>query len=126
MGTALRFAAAALAGVIVEAGFLWALTHLVTPPLWLAVAVAFAAGYVALFVALHLLGLRAGGGTVGAQLDAYLVFGLAVLLLVEVMLQVCIWLELDRTPMNAVLLLATACWVALGWPVLARDGRARD
>jgi hypothetical protein len=116
--TRTRLVTAALAAVIVETGVLWGLTHIVVLPLQVAAAAAFAVGYVVLCVALRILSPASSRHSLGGQLRANALFGIGVLLLVEVMLYICMWLGLNLTKTNAALLLATTCWVWFGWPFL--------
>lgn len=125
MSRALRFASAALAAAVVETGCLWVLTHSVVLSLSIAFAVAFAAGYLALFAALRILRPSRANPPLRTQLRSYGLFGIAALLLVEVMLSVCVdWIGLNLTKTNAVALFAVACWLALGWPFVGGDKRS--
>jgi hypothetical protein len=119
---ALKFAFAAVVAAVVETGCLWVLTHSVVLHVSIAFAVAFAAGYLALFAAIGILGASRAKPPLGTQLRTYSLLGIAVLLLVEVIVYVCYdWLGLNLTTTNAAALLAVACWVALGWRVVSGD-----
>jgi hypothetical protein len=124
MSRALRHAAAAVVAAVVETGSLWVLTHAVELRPSVAFAAAFAAGYVTLFAAIRVLRHSAMKAPLGAQLRAAGLFGIAALLLVEVIVYVCVdWLHLNLTVTNATAVAAVVCWLALGWGFVSVDAQ---
>lgn len=122
MSRALAFACAAVVAAAVESASVWVLTHVIVLRLSFAFAVAFAAGYLALFVAMRLLAPSRANPSLGTQLQAHILFGIAVLLLVEAVVYLCVDLiHLDNKATNAAVLAAVVCWVALGWPFVGGD-----
>ena len=122
MSRALKCASAAAVAVAVETSSLLMLTHVVALDLSIAFAMAFAAGYLALFATTGVLRPFGARSPLRAQLRAYGLFGIAVLLIVEAMLYMCDdLLHVNLITTNAVVLVAVACWIALGWRFVGGD-----
>jgi hypothetical protein len=123
-----RFVIAALLAALAETVFLGGLVRVVAVERVVALAVAFAAGYVVLLVALHVLDRSGKGPPLGEQLRSHALVGAAALLLAELMLNFCDdVLGLPLVATNAVVLVAVAAWLAVGWPfVLGSAHACRD
>ena len=107
---------------VVETACLWVLTHVVVLRLPIAFALAFAVAYLTLIAAIHILSLSSPNPPLSTQLRTYGLFGIAALLLVQVVVYLCDnLLRLNLTTINAAALAAVMCWVALGWPNVGRD-----
>jgi hypothetical protein len=115
MSRLLTFASAAVA-VVVETAAVWLLARYLPLDLSVAFALAFAAGYLALFAAINFLSPSGANPSLGAQLRTYSLFGLAALLVVEAMVYLCDGLlHAGPATTNAAVLVAVACWIAAGW-----------
>jgi hypothetical protein len=116
MHWAVRGGFAAIIAVIVETVSVWVLVRVPGLPASLAFALAFSAGYVALFALLQVTRPSSERPALGTQLRAYGLFGLGALLVVEGALYFCTGLmQVGMLKTNAFILIAVACWVALGW-----------
>ena len=116
MSRALKFAAAVVVAAAVETACVWVLGH---SDLHRSIifATAFAAGYVTLFGCIGIMGPPTGNPSLGTQLRTYAPFGIAALLLAELIIYLCANLlgVFDLKTVNAAVLVAVVCWVALGW-----------
>ena len=83
MSRAFKLASAAVVAVAVESASVWVLTHVVVLDAAIAFAMAFAAGYLALFAAISILRPSGANSPLRAQLWTYGLFGLAVLLIAD-------------------------------------------
>jgi lipopolysaccharide transport system permease protein len=121
MSRALKLALSALVAVAVETATVWMLTHVVVLDLSVAFAIAFALGYLALFAAFRALKPSSANPPLGSQLRTYGLFGIAILLLVEVTVYLCVdLLGLNLATTNTIAMVAVACWVG---PVRRFAGR---
>jgi len=124
MSRAFKLASAAVVAVAVESASVWVLTHVVVLDAAIAFAMAFAAGYLALFAAISILRPSGANSPLRAQLWTYGLFGLAVLLIVEAMLYLCDGLlHVNLITTNSVALVAVVFWIALGWRFVGGDAR---
>ena len=125
MSRALKFASAAVVAALVETSVLWVLEHVVLLHYSIAVALAFTAGYLTLFAWIHILAPSGANPSLCTQFRTYGLFGIAVLLLAEVMFYVSVDL-LGLNPIrvaNTAALVAVVCWTALGWRFVGGDAR---
>jgi putative flippase GtrA len=124
MSRALRFAFAAVVAAIVETGCLWVLTHVNALHYLVAVALAFTAGYLALFAGIRVLAPSRGSPPLCAEVRTYSLLGLSALLLVTTIVYVSIdLLSLSLRIANSAALVAIVCWIALGWGFVGGDAR---
>lgn len=125
MSSALKDACAAVVAVIVQAACLWVLArvvewhlfaHVVALPYSLAFALAFAAGCLTLIACRRILAPPGDNASSCNQIRAYGLFGVAALLVGEVILYLGIDLfGLNLWIANAAALAVIVCWVAFGW-----------
>jgi hypothetical protein len=122
----LRVIAVAAAGAVVESACVWVLTRVTPLPSSMTFAVAFAAGYVTVVSVLPVVGPSQTKVPLGTRLLAYGLFALAALLVVEATIYFCDGLlSLGLLKTNLLVLIAVACWVALGWRVMGGDAHGQ-
>ena len=125
MNARLKYAVAAVAVTLVETACLAVLVRPMAVRPGVALAVAFAIGYVTLFVAVRILSPSGADQPLGGRLQTYALFGVAVLLVAELVLYLgddVFGLHLALT--NTLALVAAACWLAFGWPFIHGSARA--
>lgn len=124
MSRALKFASAAAVAAIVETACLWVLVHALVLDYPIAVALAFTAGYLTLFAWIRILAPSGANPPLCTQLRTYGLFGIAVLLLLEVIVYGSIdLLGWNLRIANTAALVAVVCWIALGWRFVGGDAR---
>ena len=114
-------ASSAALAAAAQTASLWVLTHAVALRLPIAFALAFAAGYVALFAGIHVLTPSGSRIPLGTRLRRNRLFGIAAFVLMEGVVYLCGLLDLNLTTTNTAVLLAIICWVALGCSVVRRE-----
>jgi hypothetical protein len=122
MSRTLPIAFATLFAVAVETASVWVLTRVVSLDAAVSFPVAFAAGYLAWFVAFGVVSPRSVDSPLGSKLRTHLSVGISVLLVVEVVVYLCAGLlHTSHITTNTAALVAVACWVAFGWRFVTGD-----